>query len=101
MRGAVTGREHTGALRSTRLLAEKERQRPGRGRRRRGGAQLLGTPTGFVDIAALGLADLGLRRRWLERVVDRQHALVCSQLVGQACPYAGVHLFTDGRMAAG
>jgi len=45
------------------------------------------------------LADLGLRQRWLERVVDRQHALVCSQLVDQACLNAGVHLFTDGRMA--
>ena len=33
--------------------------------------KLLGTPYGFVDIAALGLADLGLRQRWLGRVVDR------------------------------
>ncbi len=50
-------------------------------------------------MAALGLADLGLRQRWLERVADRQHALICSQLVDQACPNAGVHLFPDGRMA--
>ncbi len=60
--------------------------------------KLLGTPYGFVDIAALDLADVGLRQRWLERVVDRQHALICSQLVDQACPNAGVRLFTDGRM---
>ncbi len=99
MRGAVTGREHTGALYGTRLLAEMERQRPGVGADVAAAAlKLLGTPYGFVDIAALGLADLGLRQRWLERVVDRQHALICSQLVDQACLNAGVHLFTDGRM---
>jgi len=90
---------HTGALYGGRLLAEMERQRPGIGADVAAAAlALLGTPYGFVDIVALGLADLGLRQWWLERVVDRQHALVCSQLVDQACLNAGVHLFTDGRM---
>jgi len=99
MRGAVTGREHAGALYGTGLLAEMEQQRPGVGADVAAAAlTLLGTPYGFVDIAALGLADLGVRQRWLERVVDRQHALICSQLVDQACLDAGVHLFTDGRM---
>jgi len=60
--------------------------------------RLVGTPYGFTDIAALGLADLGLRWKWLERKVDKQHALICSQLVDQACLSAGVHLFSDGRM---
>lgn len=60
--------------------------------------KLVGTPYGFVDIAALALADLGWRQRWLERIVDRQHALICSQLVDQAYLNAGVHLFSDGRM---
>ncbi len=102
LRGAITGREHTGALYGTRLLAEMERQRPGVGADVAAAAlKLLGTPYGFVDIAALGLADLGLRQRWLERVVDRQHALICSQLVDQACLNAGVHLFTDGGWRAG
>ncbi len=100
MRGAVTGREHTGAAYGTKLLAEMERQRPGVEADVAAAAlKLLGTSYGFGDIPALGLADLGLRQRWLERVVDRQHALVCSQLVDQACLNAGVHLFTDGRMA--
>jgi len=60
--------------------------------------RLVGTPYGFTDIAALGLADLGLRWAWLERKVDSQHALICSQLVDQACWNAGVRLFSDGRM---
>jgi len=60
LRGAVTGREHTGALYGTRLLAEMERQRPGVGADVAAAAlRLLGTSYGFVDIAALGLADLG------------------------------------------
>lgn len=99
MRGAITGSEHAGAIFGTRLLAEVERQRQGAGADVAAAAlALLGTPYGFVDIAALGLADLGLRQRWLERVVDREHALICSQLVDQACLKAGVHLFSDGRM---
>jgi len=52
-----------------------------RGRRRRGGAQAARHAYGFVDIAALGLADVGVRQRWLGRVVYRQHALVCFQFV--------------------
>ncbi len=45
MRGAITGREHAGALYGTRLLAEMERQRPGVG----------------ADVAAAALALLGTR----------------------------------------
>ncbi len=72
MRGAITRREHAGALYGTRLLAEMERQRPGVGADVAAAAlKLLGPPYGFVAVAALGLADLGLRQRWLGRVVDR------------------------------
>ncbi len=99
MRGAIIGREHPGAINGTALLANLERQRPGVGTEIAAAARkLVGTPYGFVDIAALGLADLGLRQRWLEKVLDRQHALICSQLVDQACLNVGVHLFSDGRM---
>jgi hypothetical protein len=49
-----------------------ERQRPGVGADVAAAAlKLLGPPYGFVAVAALGLADLGLRQRWLGRVVDR------------------------------
>jgi len=99
MRGATSRQEHPGAVYGTELLSEIERQRPGAGADIAAAAtQLLGTPYGFVDIAALGLADLGMRQKWLERIVDNQHALICSQLVDQACLNVGVHLFNDGRM---
>jgi len=70
MRGAVTGREHTGPLwhQAAGRAGSATPQR--RGRRRRGGAQAARHAYGFVDIAALGLADVGVRQRWLERVVD-------------------------------
>ena len=47
MRGAITRREHAGALYGTRLLAEMERQRPGVGAEVAAAAlELLGTPYG-------------------------------------------------------
>ncbi len=99
--GAIVGREQDNArvIWGTDLHTTLEAQRPGVGGEIARQARLLvGTPYGWLDIAALALACLGVRVHWLERIVDRQHALVCSQLVDAACLAAGVHLFADGRM---
>lgn len=58
---------------------------------------LVGTPYGFMDIVALGLACLGFRWRWLMNRVQREDRLICSQLVDRAYANAGIHLFNDGR----
>lgn len=57
-----------------------------------------GTPYGYVDIAAVLLASLGLRWKWLARIVDNQHRMICSQLADFAYQEAGVQLFDDGRL---
>lgn len=41
----------------------------------------VGTPYGFLDIAYIGLARLGLSWGWLLRRVETQRRLICSQLV--------------------
>jgi len=95
-RGATIGREQDGpdVIWGTDLLATIEAQRPGAGVRIAAEAlRLVGTPYGFLDIAALGLTAIGLRWGWLERIVGRQDRLICSQLDDVACLRAGVHLY--------
>lgn len=58
----------------------------------------VGTGYGWPDIAALGLARLGFRSRWVDRRIERSDRLICSQLVDKAYDLAGVHLFDDGRL---
>jgi len=99
--GAVMGWESNGpgVIWGDGLYRAVEAQRPGAGADIAARARyLLGTPYGYTDILALALADMGVRWHWLERKVDDQHAMVCSQLADAACLGAGVHLFADGRM---
>jgi cell wall-associated NlpC family hydrolase len=60
---------------------------------------LEGTPYGFLDYVALGLARFGARPRWLRRRVTSSGRMICSQLVDEAYRRAGVTLFPDGRLA--
>ena len=73
---------------------------------------LIGTPYGFWDIAAIAFTQRALGRVinpakpydqqpvWVRQIIDRlrdTHELICSQLVDLCYQRAGVHLFTDGR----
>jgi len=61
-------------------------------------AHLHGTPYGFLDCAALGLAQFGLTLPSVTRRVSRPDRLFCSQLVDYAWFLAGFHAFDDGRV---
>lgn len=72
----------------------------------------LGTPYGWLDIAAIGMAQkrAGRWKRievtkpwkdqpwWVQRLARMDH-FICSQLCDWAYLQAGVHLFNDGRMS--
>lgn len=60
--------------------------------------KLRGTPYGFLDCAALGLAQFGLTLPSVTRRVSRPDRLFCSQLVDYAWSLAGFHAFDDGRV---
>jgi uncharacterized protein YycO len=59
---------------------------------------LLGTKYGWLDISALSLRFFGLKFKWIEKRIQRQDRLICSQLVALAYRRAGVYLFDDGRL---
>lgn len=58
----------------------------------------LGTPYGFLDVAALGLAQFGLVLPGVKRRIVRPDRLFCSQLVDYVWTEAGYHAFDDGRV---
>jgi hypothetical protein len=60
-------------------------------------ASLLGTPYGFLDVAALGLAQVGIVLPGVKHRIARPDRLFCSQLVDYAWTLAGFHAFTDDR----
>lgn len=59
--------------------------------------QLAGTPYGYLDCAALGLAQLGITLPSVKRRLARPDRLFCSQLVDYAWQLAGFHAFNDLR----
>ena len=59
---------------------------------------LIGTPYGWPDIAALVLHYLGINSKAIDKRIERDDRLICSQLVDRAYQAAGVHLFADGRL---
>lgn len=61
-------------------------------------AHLHGTPYGFLDCAALGLAQFGLTLPSVTRRVSRPDRLFCSQLVDYAWFLSGFRAFDDGRV---
>lgn len=61
------------------------------------GRELAGTPYGYLDVAALLLASIGIRPSFIRNRVTRSDRLICSQLVDVAYQRGGYHLFTDGR----
>lgn len=60
---------------------------------------LVGTPYGWPDIAALSFAAIGIRSHAIDERIERTDRLICSQLVDRAYLLAGVHLFDDGRLS--
>lgn len=58
---------------------------------------LLGTPYGFLDVAALGLAQFGITLPFIRKRIRNPRRLFCSQLVDYAWTLAGYHAFNDGR----
>lgn len=58
---------------------------------------LLGTHYGFLDVAALGLAQFGITLPSVKRRIARPDRLFCSQLVDYVWTEAGFHAFNDGR----
>ena len=61
-------------------------------------ASLVGTPYGFLDVAALGLAQFGVTLPSVTRRVARPDRLFCSQLCDLAWSLAGFQAFADGRV---
>lgn len=59
----------------------------------------VGTPYSFLDYFGLFLNRFGLRPSWLKRYTASTKHMICSQLVDQCYDDAGVHLFSDGRIA--
>lgn len=71
--------------------------------------KLLGIPYGFLDIAAIAVAQRRVGgfvnpakslhdQPWWVRRIESQHTLICSQLVDLAYHNAGIHLFEDNRI---
>jgi uncharacterized protein YycO len=56
--------------------------------------KLVGTPYGFLDVGALGLAQFGLRLPFLEARLGRTDRLFCSQLVDLVWQRVGFRAFT-------
>lgn len=59
----------------------------------------VGTPYSFLDYLGLFLQRFRLRPSWLKRYTASTKHMICSQLVDQCYDDAGVHLFSDGRIA--
>jgi hypothetical protein len=54
-------------------------------------------PYSFLDYDALALHRLGLDTAWLQRYIENNGHLICSQLVDLAYARGGAHIFADGR----
>jgi hypothetical protein len=61
-------------------------------------AALIGIPYGWLDVAALGLAQFGIHPPGLSKRLGRPDRLFCSQLVDLVWRSVGFHAFTDGRL---
>ena len=59
---------------------------------------MIGRGYSWLDIAALGLRQFGIRSAWLTGRIKRTDRVICSQLVDYAYEQAGVTLFADGRL---
>jgi len=59
---------------------------------------LVGTPYGWLDIAAISLGTFGITLGPIGRRISNDGTMICSQLVDSAYERAGVHLFNDGRL---
>lgn len=57
-----------------------------------------GIPYNYLDILAVGLADMGLRWKWLMARADKAKALICSQAADRLYFETGLRLYTDGRL---
>lgn len=91
--GAAWGRIHKGDLLVEVPLADAQRILvPSVAR-----DHLLGKPYGFVDCAALGLANNGITLPSVTRRVARPDRLFCSQLADYGLSLCGFQVFDDGR----
>ncbi|MFE9525122.1 hypothetical protein [Streptomyces sp. NPDC006631] len=59
---------------------------------------LVGTPYGWLDILAITLKRFHISIAWVDRRIQRQDRLICSQLVDLDYQRSGVTLFDDGRL---
>lgn len=62
-------------------------------------ASLIGRPYGYIDVVALGLAQIGFFKKLVARRVKNPRRLFCSQAVDHAWLLAGYHAFNDKRMS--
>lgn len=90
--GAVRGHVHKGDVVVRPPLTDEQRNAiPAIG------DSLIGTPYGWLDVAALGLAQFGILLPSVKRRIERPDRLFCSQLVDYAWTLAGFHAYDDGR----
>lgn len=91
--GAYRGRIQTGDVTVTAPLTDDQRAQVATT-----AAALIGIPYGWLDVAALGLAQFRLHLPGLTKRLGRPDRLFCSQLVDLVWRSVGFHAFTDGRL---
>jgi len=58
---------------------------------------LEGTPYGWLNYLAIGLARFNIKPQWLIKYISSNKRLICSQLCDLVYEKAGIQLFNDGR----
>lgn len=51
---------------------------------------MIGVPYDDLDIVDIGLDEIGIHWGWLQRLVEKQHSLICSQMVAKCGAAAGL-----------
>jgi hypothetical protein len=92
-RGAVNGH-----VQPDDLVIRPPMTRAERARISRVAGMLKGRPYGFLDVAALGLAQFGVMLPSVKRKIANPKRLFCSQLVDYAWTLAGFHAYRDDRV---
>lgn len=58
-----------------------------------------GTPYGWLNYLAIGLARFNIKPKWLRRFIASNKTMMCSQLSDVVYCQAGIHIFNDGRLS--
>lgn len=59
---------------------------------------LEGTPYGWFNYLAIGLARFNIKPKWLLKYIASNKTMICSQFADVVYERAGIQLFNDGRL---